>query len=137
MVKQCSVFLFLLWGSGVGMADTSLYSESNKSERQVARYSYISTDFYGPLMGGDTLWGIAHSVRDRSDASINQIMMRIFERNTGAFSKKNINCLKEGQLLLLPGYDDYLNITNSEATKNVKKHYQKWEKMERRCDVRH
>lgn len=56
---------------------------------------------YGPVGAGDTLWGVAQSVRPEG-AGVYQTMMALREANPQAFVDGNINSLRRGAVLEVP-----------------------------------
>ncbi len=61
----------------------------------------VSADSYR-VQSGDTLWGVASKSRPQ-DSSLQQTMQAIYERNAHAFVKGNMNVLRKGALLDIPG----------------------------------
>jgi len=51
---------------------------------------------YGPVKSGETLRGIAGKLKP-SEASLEQMMVGLYQANKGAFSEQNMNLLKRGQ----------------------------------------
>jgi pilus assembly protein FimV len=74
---------------------------------------------------GETLWGIASSMRPDSRLSMNQTMLAIFEANPQAF-ESNINIMKAGASLNLPSADDIYQIDRSDASSEVQRHHSSW-----------
>ncbi|RDE24468.1 hypothetical protein DV711_02445 [Motiliproteus coralliicola] len=79
---------------------------------------YVKTD--------DTLWQIA--LRTRPDRSISpqQMMMAIQRANPDAFYNNNINRLKSGVVLEIPGKQEILGVGHSESMKEVKRQNTNW-----------
>lgn len=57
---------------------------------------------YGPVTAGETLWSITRKV-SVSGAPSRRLMQEIFENNPEAFHRGNINALKQGVTLKVPG----------------------------------
>jgi pilus assembly protein FimV len=58
---------------------------------------------------GDTLWRVAEKVRgDKTDASIEQVMLAIYRTNKNAFFGNNVNNLKAGKILKMPESEEML-----------------------------
>lgn len=61
------------------------------------------TGSYGPVQKDETLWNIARSLQREANVKPEQLMQAIFEANPKAFSRGNINMLKAGVTLVVPG----------------------------------
>jgi len=57
---------------------------------------------YGPVASGETLWSITRKL-SASGAPSRRLMQEIFENNPEAFHQGNINALKQGVTLRVPG----------------------------------
>ena len=64
----------------------------------------ISEDEYGPVTAGETLSTIARSAG--AGAQLNQMMLAMLKANPDAFYKNNINALKRGAILRIPGREE-------------------------------
>jgi pilus assembly protein FimV len=71
-------------------------------------------DQYGPVQNGDTLWGIAGRLR-MDGASLTQTLMALYKANKGAFVSGDINRLKQGSILRVPGSDEVFALSRREA----------------------
>lgn len=80
----------------------------------------------GPIQPGQTLWLIAQSVQQDSGASVNQIMLAFLHANPDAFIQNNINLLKRGAVLRIPGREETLSLSASEATTLVHEQINSW-----------
>ncbi len=60
-----------------------------------------SADTYGPVKRGETLAGIAESVRP-ADVTLDQMLVALYRENKGAFTSRNMNRLKTGMILKVP-----------------------------------
>ena len=74
---------------------------------------------------GDTLWGIASALRPDGDLTMNQTMLALYEANPGAFGG-NINNLREGATLRLPGPDEIYQIDRGSALAEVQRQHAAW-----------
>jgi len=74
---------------------------------------------------GETLWGIASRVRPDNRLSINQTMLAIFEANPAAFGG-NINILRAGAAIRIPGADDIFRISRSDALAEAQRQHAAW-----------
>jgi pilus assembly protein FimV len=86
--------------------------EFDGSEIQVAR--------------GQTLWGIAAEVRPDFNLTMNQTMLAIYEANPEAFGG-NINFLKAGATLRIPGSDAIYNIDRAYALQEAQRQHADWD----------
>ena len=68
---------------------------------------------------GDTLWTLARELRPDSSVSIQQMMLALLRTNPDAFSYNNINWLKAGEVLWMPGDFELQALNQSEAFAEV------------------
>lgn len=80
---------------------------------------------YGRIERGETLWGIARKLHQQSGASVNQMMVALYQANQSAFMG-NMNRMKEGSILRIPKQDAVSRISRSDATQFVKDQDQAW-----------
>ncbi|MFK8015535.1 MAG: FimV/HubP family polar landmark protein [Gammaproteobacteria bacterium] len=85
----------------------------------------ITGDTYGPVRRNQTLWAIAERAREGTNLSINQMMIAIYRANPDAFLG-NINLLKEGSTLSLPGASSVAQISRQDAFTAARDHNQRW-----------
>ena len=71
------------------------------------------------------MWGIASRVRPDMGMTMNQTMLAIFESNPEAFGG-NINYLKAGATLRIPGSDDIYRIDRAYALEEAKRQHAEW-----------
>ena len=69
---------------------------------------------------GDTLWAIASKVRPNRGISVQQTMLALQRANPEAFINNNINLLKAGYLLRVPGEREIRGETSAEAVLEVR-----------------
>jgi len=74
---------------------------------------------------GDTLTKIARSLRSDSPAGIDQTMMAVYRANPDAFGG-NINILRRGSVLRIPGADEIATQNQSEASNEVRRQMSEW-----------
>jgi pilus assembly protein FimV len=74
---------------------------------------------------GDTLTKIARSLRADSPANIDQTMMALYRANPDAFGG-NINILRRGAVLRVPGGDQIAALNQSEAINEVHRQMDAW-----------
>ncbi|MGB5211800.1 MAG: FimV/HubP family polar landmark protein, partial [Gammaproteobacteria bacterium] len=87
--------------------------------------SITAPSSYGPVQRSETLWSIAQEVRPDPAISTNQMMMALFRANPDAFDG-NINRMRAGARLRVPGSDEILGITPAEATAEVRSQNTRW-----------
>ena len=93
---------------------------------QAAKKSTASADTYGPVGDKDTLWDIALSVRPDSSASVHQTMLALQRLNPDAFIRGNINLLKKGQVLRVPGAADINSVSQPDAVRQFNAQTADW-----------
>ncbi|MGA9030982.1 MAG: FimV/HubP family polar landmark protein [Sulfuricaulis sp.] len=77
---------------------------------------------------GDTLWRVAENVRgDKTDASIEQVMLAIYRTNKNAFFGNNVNNLKAGKILKVPESEEMKAVTAPEARREFRAQYDAWQ----------
>jgi pilus assembly protein FimV len=85
----------------------------------------LSGDTYR-VSKGDTLTKIARSLHSGSKGEIDQTMIAMYRANPDAFGG-NINILKRGAVLRVPGADDITALNQSEAMREVHRQMSAWE----------
>jgi pilus assembly protein FimV len=75
---------------------------------------------------GDTLTKIARSLHADSPAAVDQTMMALYRANPDAFGG-NINILRRGAVLRIPGADEIAALNQSEAMNEVHRQMTTWE----------
>lgn len=74
-----------------------------------------ATGSYGPVDSGKTLWSIADEVRPDDSVTIKQMMVALLRANPEAFQGENVNKLKRGSVLRIPGRDEASILTSEQA----------------------
>jgi pilus assembly protein FimV len=74
---------------------------------------------------GDTLTKIARSLNANSPANVDQTMMALYRANPDAFGG-NINILRRGAVLRIPGADQVAALNQSEAMSEVSRQMDAW-----------
>jgi pilus assembly protein FimV len=74
---------------------------------------------------GDTLTKIARSLRANSPGDVDQTMIAVYRANPDAFGG-NINILKQGSVLRVPGADDIAALNQAEAISEVHRQMNSW-----------
>jgi pilus assembly protein FimV len=82
-------------------------------------------DAYGPVKSGDTLGKIASATKP-ADVSLEQMLVLLVRNNPHAFSGKNMNRLKTGKILQLPSSEQFDEISEADARKEVKLQARDW-----------
>ena len=82
---------------------------------------------YGPIKRGETLSKIANAVGLRNAFSLDQSMLALLRANPDAFLGDDINRLRSGAILRVPGHDDVAKIDASEASQVVRQQMQQWQ----------
>lgn len=113
----------------VEQADTTT-AEPARPAAQPADTSGASQ--YGPVGAGDTLWQIAQNNKP-SDISTNEMMMALYRLNPEAFFENNINALRRGAVLAMPGRGDLAQSDASLALNEVQTQNQLWESYRQRA----
>ena len=78
------------------------------------------------VVRNETLWSITSRMRPDSRLTMNQTMLAIFEANPEAFGG-NINILKAGAALRIPGADEIFQINRSDALIEVQRQHSAWD----------
>ena len=82
---------------------------------------------YGPVKRGETLSKIAGAVGLRSAFSLDQSMLALLRANPEAFLGDDVNRLRSGAILRVPGHADVAKIDADEATQVVRQQMQQWQ----------
>jgi len=90
-----------------------------------ATVSGPSGDSYGPVQRAETLWGIAGRYADTVGVNRNQAMVAIYRANPEAFIG-NINRLKAGMILRIPGGDEFRAVSRGDAFAEVQSQNEAW-----------
>ena len=61
---------------------------------------------YGPVAAGETLSEIAGATRPDDNTNLDAMMLALLKANPNAFFRDNINALKRGAILRIPGHDE-------------------------------
>src|SRR5690606_29444658 len=69
---------------------------------------------YGPVQHGQTLSEIASGL-GLGDVTLNQAMLALLRANPGAFIGDNVNRLRQGAVLRIPGRDEIRSVGAAEA----------------------
>ena len=81
---------------------------------------------YGPVKGGETLRSIAGRVKP-AEATLEQMMVALYQANRSAFQGDNMNRLMKGRVLKVPDVDNIMLTTYpSQARKMLSEHTREW-----------
>lgn len=84
---------------------------------------------YGPVQAGDTLSRIVQGMARDDGVSVNQMMLALVRTNPQAFIGGNVNLLREGAVLRIPGSDEARQLSMTEATAEVRSQVARWREM--------
>jgi len=98
--------------------------------QQASADQWARASVYGPTVRGDSLWTIANRLRKDRRFDLNQVMVALFESNSGAFDKANINLLKAGSKLRTPAADVVAKYSPGEAARIFKQQENAWKKLQ-------
>ena len=76
--------------------------------------------------GGDSLYVIANANKPSASTNLDQMMVAILRMNPQAFYQDNVNALKKGQILRMPGSADVNKISIAQASKAVAEQNSLW-----------
>jgi pilus assembly protein FimV len=85
----------------------------------------VTRDVYGPVVANETAWKIAAKLKPQG-ISIHQMMMALLHANPNAFVNNNINRLKIGQMLRVPGVGEIRGLNRQEAVASFKQQTDDW-----------
>ncbi|GAB6142332.1 motility hub landmark protein FimV [Methylosoma difficile] len=74
----------------------------------------------------DTLWGIAQRVNRGSDASVEQMMIAIYQNNPQAFFKQNVNALMAGKRIKVPDRNTVIQLSRKQALAEFNQQNNAW-----------
>ena len=111
-------------GRSPGSSAGSASSAGNTSSASSSETSSAVGDSYH-VAQGDTLTKIARSLRSGSKAEVDQTMIAMYRSNPDAFGG-NINILRRGAVLRVPGGDEIAALNQAEATGEVRRQMDAW-----------
>lgn len=82
---------------------------------------------YGATTATDTLWSIAKAVRPDDSVSVQQMMLALLKANPDAFNQDNVNALRKGAILQIPGKVAAQAVDPETALAVVRKQYALWD----------
>jgi pilus assembly protein FimV len=82
---------------------------------------------YGPVASGETLSKIALKLNPDADSvSIKQMMMALLRANPDAFQNDNVNQLKRGAVMRIPGRDEAMVLSDEQASTLIAEQSAAW-----------
>ncbi len=85
----------------------------------------IAAGDYGPIQRGETMGKIARELKPEG-VTLEQMLMALFRSNPDAFIRQNVNLVKAGKILRVPGKDEVTAIPHSEAVKEFRTQVADW-----------
>ena len=86
----------------------------------------LAASEYGPVASGETLWEIATTTRPNEAVTLNQMMLALLRANPQAFYQDNVNTLKRGAVLRIPGPDEIAATRAAQAAAEVLSQNRSW-----------
>jgi pilus assembly protein FimV len=83
-------------------------------------------DQIGPVAAGQTLWSIASQSRPTPAISVNQMMVALLRANPDAFIGDNVNRLRQGSVLRVPGEEEVSRLSAAQAAELVNRQAEAW-----------
>lgn len=77
--------------------------------------AYPTNTRYGPVKPNETMWEIARELRPDTTISVERMMIALQRKNPDAFLHGNLNQIKQGAMLEMPGEDGLREVTDQEA----------------------
>jgi pilus assembly protein FimV len=108
------------------MAPATQVSRSRPATVTSSMSSEAGAREYGPVQPNDNLWTIAKGMQ-RSDESVEQVMMALQRHNPSAFINNNVNNLKIGKILRIPEDAAVTSLTKQEAREEFLAQTRAWE----------
>ena len=91
----------------------------------------VATAQYGPIRQGETLSKIASQLDLPAGYSLDQTMLALLRANPDAFLGDDINRLRRGAVLRVPGSNELGSVGADEATQVVRQQMQQWRQARR------
>lgn len=101
-----------------------MYIDPSNTEPPMS--SPLAASEYGPVASGETLWEIATTVRSNEAVTLNQMMLALLRANPQAFYQDNINTLKRGAILRIPGAEEIESMRAAQASAEVLNQNRSW-----------
>ncbi|HEX7112345.1 MAG TPA: FimV/HubP family polar landmark protein [Mizugakiibacter sp.] len=79
------------------------------------------------VKAGDTLWDIANANRPDASVNVNQMMLALLKANPDAFYQDNVNTLKRGAILRIPGREQIAGVGSAQAAAaEIRRQFEDW-----------
>ncbi len=91
----------------------------------------VASGALAPVQAGQTLSGIAGELSARTGRSLDQTMVALLRANPEAFIRGNINLLREGAVLRVPGASEWDEVEARQASAVVREHVAQWRELRR------
>ena len=86
-----------------------------------------ATGLYGPVRADDTLWSLAQRLRPDDSVSVQRMMLALLAANPEAFEIGNVNALRAGATLRIPGREAIGPDDEAAAVVEVLRQNEAWE----------
>lgn len=106
------------------VADSTQPAEPIDPEQPMS--STLVASEYGPVASGETLWEIATTTRPNEAVTLNQMMLALLRANPDAFYRENVNTLKRGAILRIPGPGEIEATRAAQAAAEVLNQNRSW-----------
>jgi len=110
---------------GTPSAQAELLRSDKSSSSASSTPAATAGDTYGPIEKGETLSKIAAQVKP-ADVSLEQMLVALYRQNQDAFSGKNMNRLKSGQILKVPTQEEIAAIEQKDAAREIHTQVTDW-----------
>ncbi len=104
--------------------DEKVFAEAATSDRKHAESSNVASGVI-KVKRGDTLSGIARQAKP-SGVSLERMLVALYRSNADAFDGKNMNRLKTGKILHMPGSQDLDKLAQVDAVKEIRVQVADW-----------
>jgi len=81
---------------------------------------------YGPVKPKESLWNIAQRLKPEAAVTTEQMVMALYRENPDAFLDGNVNALKAGVTLKVPGREKIVALSPRQARREFQQHYRDW-----------
>ncbi len=102
------------------------YGRAVERTAQTASVTRAPVTEYGPVTRRDTLWGIAEKINPTRDASVEQVIMALYEANPNAFFQNNVNALSAGAKLKVPDREAIFKLSRKQALAEFSRQTKVW-----------
>jgi pilus assembly protein FimV len=99
---------------------------SEPAPEETPMSSTLAASEYGPVASGETLWEIATTTRPNEAVTLNQMMLALLRANPEAFYQDNVNTLRRGAILRIPGPEEIEATRAAQAAAEVLNQNRTW-----------